>query len=86
MQSGEVGPWLREVTGIVNNNLFYTYLLLKPGTDAKKLEAKFDAFVTKYAADDLKSMGRDRKQFLTVVKDIHLYANTDGNVTPTGQH
>ena len=84
IQSGEVGPWLRELSGIVNNNLFFTYLLLKPGTDAKKLETKFDAFITKYAAEDLKSMGRDRKQFLTAVKDIHLYANTDGNVTPPG--
>src|SRR4029078_8180329 len=28
--------------------------------------------------------GRGRKQFLTAVKDVHLYANTEGNVTPGG--
>ncbi|MGB8191613.1 MAG: ABC transporter permease, partial [Chitinophagaceae bacterium] len=84
MQSGEVGPWLRQLTDIVNNNLFFTYLLLKPGADPKKLEAKFEDFITKYAAADLKASGRWRKQFLTPVKDIHLYANTNGNVTPVG--
>ena len=85
MQSGEVGPWLRAMdNNMANNNLFYTYLLLKPGTNAPELEAKFDGFVRKYMGEDLKSAGRDRKQFLTLVKDIHLYANTEGNVTPGG--
>ncbi|HYF30368.1 MAG TPA: ABC transporter permease [Chitinophagaceae bacterium] len=84
MQSGEVGPWIRRLTDMANNNLFYTYLLLKPGTDPKKLEAKFPEFIKKYAAEDLKATGRDRRQFLTPVKDIHLYANTDGNVTAGG--
>jgi putative ABC transport system permease protein len=84
MQSGEVGQWVRSITNMVNNNMFYSYLLLKPGADAQKLEAKFDGFITKYAGADLKTMGRGRKQFLVPVKDIHLYANTQGNVTPGG--
>ncbi|HMJ48707.1 MAG TPA: FtsX-like permease family protein, partial [Ferruginibacter sp.] len=84
MQSGEVGSWIRELTDFVNNNLFYSYLLVKPGTDIKKLEAKFDGFLKKYAAEDLIKSGRSRAQFLTAVKDIHLFANTEGNVTDGG--
>ncbi len=84
MQSGEVGPWVRSQSSMINNNLFYTYLLLKPGTDAKSLEAKFDGFIARYAGADLKASGRDRKQFLTPVPDIHLHANAEGNVTPGG--
>ena len=84
MQSGEVGAWVRQINDMVNNNMFYTYLLLKPGADPKKLEAKFPGFINRYAGADLKASGRNRKQFLTLVKDIHLYANTDGNVTPGG--
>ncbi|HVG42985.1 MAG TPA: ABC transporter permease, partial [Chitinophagaceae bacterium] len=84
MQSGEVGPWIRSLEGMVNNNLFYSYLLLKPGTDAKRLESKFDNFINKYAGEDLKASGRDRKQFLIPLKDIHLRANTEGNVTQGG--
>jgi putative ABC transport system permease protein len=84
MQSGEVGPWVRSQDNMVNNNLFYTYFLLKPGTDAQKLEYKFDAFIQKYASADLKASGRGRRQFLVPVPDIHLYAHTVGNVTPGG--
>ncbi len=83
MKGGEVGEWVSGLTDMVNNNMFYSYLLLKPGADAKRLEAKFDAFIQQHAGSDLKASGRSKKQYLTPVKDIHLYA-TEGNVTPGG--
>src|SRR5579872_2276220 len=64
------------------NNMFYTYALLKPGTDASKLESKFTAFMKKYASADLKRMGRDKKEFLLPVRDIHLSDAVASNVTP----
>src|SRR6187200_1294234 len=69
---------------LVSNNMFYTYFLLKTGTDAKKLEAKFPAFIDKHAAEGLKAMGFYKKQFLTAIKDVHLYSNTSTNVSPSG--
>jgi putative ABC transport system permease protein len=84
MQSTGVGPWVRSQSSMINNNLFYTYLLLKPGADARKLEAKFDQFIKKYAGEDLKAAGRNRKQFLTRVDKIHLYAHTERNLTAGG--
>jgi putative ABC transport system permease protein len=69
---------------LASNNMFYTYFLLKEGSDAKKLEAKFPAFIDKYAGKDLKAMGFYKKQFLTSVKDVHLFSNTSSNVTPGG--
>lgn len=69
---------------LASNNMFYTYFLLKPGADAKRLEAKFPAFIEKYAGKDLKAMGFYKKQFLTQIKDIHLYSNTSSNVTASG--
>jgi putative ABC transport system permease protein len=69
---------------LVANNMFYTYFLLKPGTDAKKLEGKFPAFIDRHAAEGLKAMGFYKKQFLTAVKDVHLHANTSSNVSPPG--
>jgi putative ABC transport system permease protein len=36
----------------VNNNMFLTYLILKPGADIAKLESKFPAFLQKYAGAD----------------------------------
>jgi len=83
MKGGAVGQWVASMSNMVDNNMFFSYLLLKPGTDPKALEAKFDGFIQKHAGDDLKASGRNRKQYLTPVRDIHLYA-TEGNVTPGG--
>jgi putative ABC transport system permease protein len=83
MKGGGVGEWVNSMTDMVNNNMFFSYLLLKPGTDAKKLEAKFEGFIQKHAGDELKASGRNRKQYLTKVGDIHLYG-TEDNVTPAG--
>jgi putative ABC transport system permease protein len=57
------------------DNLYTTYLLLKPGTDPKGLEAKFPPFVEKYAGNTLREAGFFRKQFLLPVRDIHLHAD-----------
>jgi putative ABC transport system permease protein len=83
MKGGDVGAWVNEMTDMVNNNLFYSYLLLKPGADPKKLEAKFADFIERHAGAELKSSGRYKKQFLTKVADVHLYG-PEGNVTAGG--
>lgn len=65
------------------DNLYTTYLLLKPGADAKKMQAKFPAFVERYAGQALKEAGFYRKQFLLPVSDVHLHADMM-EMTPTG--
>ena len=84
MNSGNVGKYMANRTDLATNNMFHTYLLLKKGTDAKKLEAKFPAYVDKYAGKDLKAMGFYKEQFLTNIKDIHLFSRTGNNITPPG--
>ena len=74
----------RMATNFANNNMFFTYLQLKPGTDVAALQAKFPAFIDKYAGKDLKAQGFYKKQFLTKLTDIHLYSGMDQNVTPPG--
>ncbi|HET9746478.1 MAG TPA: ABC transporter permease [Chitinophagaceae bacterium] len=84
INGGGIAQSAREATSLASNNMFYTYFLLKKGADAKQLEAKFPAFIDQYAGQDLKAMGFYKKQFLTRVKDVHLYSNTSSNVTPGG--
>ena len=80
---GDIEKYLvKQGNDFARNNMFFTYLLLKPGADAAKLENKFPAFIKKYAENDLKRMGRERKQFLMPVKDIHLSTVLTSNVTP----
>lgn len=83
LSGGDMDKYLRKQgNDFARNNMFYTYVLLKPGTSAGRLETKFPAFVKKYEASDLKRMGRDKKQFLTPVTAIHLSATLPSNVTP----
>jgi len=57
------------------DNMYTTYVQLKPGADAKKLEREFPAFIEKYAGKDLREAGFWRKDFLLPVADIHLHAD-----------
>ncbi|HEX8024406.1 ABC transporter permease [Mucilaginibacter sp.] len=68
------------------SNNFNTYVLLKPGVDAKKFEAKFPALMRKYAGpqlqdilhlnfDSFESAGNRYQLSLTPLKDIHLKSN-----------
>jgi len=45
-------------TNMAFDNLYTTYVQLKPGADAKKLESKFPAFIEKYAGKDLRHRRR----------------------------
>ena len=73
----------KDGANMVFDNLYTTYLLLRPGADAKNLEGKFPAFVKRYAGKDLKEAGLYRKQFLLNVSDIHLHADMM-EMTPSG--
>jgi putative ABC transport system permease protein len=65
------------------DNLYTTYILLAPSTDAKKLQAKLPAFVERYAGQTLRQAGFYRRQFLVPVSDIHLHAGM-AEMTPGG--
>jgi len=85
MYGGDVGAFaLQHASDFASDNMFYTYLKLKPGADATKLEAKFPEFIGKYAAKDLKTLGFDKRQFLIPVKDIHLTSGVQNQVSPSG--
>ena len=84
MRGGSMEEYMSQLNELASNNMFATYIRLREGSNPKKLEAKFPAFIHKYAAKDLKAMGFYKKQFLTPLKDIHLFARTTLNVTPAG--
>lgn len=56
---------------------FYTYLLLKKGTDIKKLEARFPAFCDRYVNNlDWKRQSNTRHEvYLIPLKNIHLQSH-----------
>lgn len=74
---------------------FFTYLLLKKGTDAKKLASKLPGMVEKYMGPQIQqSMGISLKQFITKgnqlgfalqpLTSIHLYSHANYELSPQG--
>ncbi|MFI5153242.1 MAG: ABC transporter permease [Chitinophagales bacterium] len=56
---------------------FYTYLLLKPGTDPKKVEAKLPQFTDRYMNSKEWNKANNVKNVLSLIEmpNIHLYSN-----------
>jgi len=84
VRGGFIEKFMRNQTDMVSNNMFNTFFLLKPGSDAKKLESKFPAFVQEHMRKGLTAAGFDKKQFLIPVKDLHLYSGMENNVSAVG--
>jgi len=85
MQGGSMADFIKQQAGnLATNNMFFTYLQLKPGASAEKLQSKFPSFIEKYAGKDLKAVGFNKKQFLVPLTKIHLDEEVKNNVTPGG--
>jgi putative ABC transport system permease protein len=74
---------------------FHTYLLLKPGTDQQKMQARFPNMVAKYMGPQIqKGMGLSLEQFRTKgnklgfvlqpLTSIHLHSDTSNEFEPGG--
>ncbi|WP_421796828.1 ABC transporter permease [Haliscomenobacter sp.] len=72
-----------------------TYFLLREGSDAKALDAKFPAVVEKYAVGEIqrnfgvtwaqyKAAGNGYHYYLTALPDIHLHSHLEGELQPNG--
>jgi len=72
LYSGGMGEFVRTNTNLGGNNMFATYLRLRPGSDYKALEAKLPAFVEKHITPHLKDKGYRKKQFLLPLTEAHL--------------
>jgi putative ABC transport system permease protein len=77
-----VGP-KNDIDNAWRNDGCLTYLLLRPGTDPKVLEAKFVPYVNKeYSA--FKGEGDGAKYYLQPLESIHLYSHLMIEAEPNG--
>jgi putative ABC transport system permease protein len=49
LKGGDVDRYMLNATSLAFNNMYYTYMVLRNGANPKQLEAKFPAFIDKYA-------------------------------------
>jgi len=63
------------------NHSYYTYLLLKPGTNAKALEKKFPAFMEYHHGPEAKRLQMQDYLSLEPLRDVYLKSKRGGFVT-----
>lgn len=63
---------------------FYNYVLLQPGVDPKKVEAKFPALIEKHLGDKMRAMGYGAKLFMQPLADIHLKSHYENEAEAGG--
>ncbi|HEV7347761.1 ABC transporter permease [Telluribacter sp.] len=61
-----------------------TYLLVRPGTDPRALEAKFPTVVDRLAGEEHKRYNSAAIYLLQPLRDIHLYSHYIGETEPNG--
>lgn len=67
------------------SNYSYTYILLREGTDAGSLEAKFPSFIEKYMLRGGRLEDQQRNYLaLQALTDIHLRSHRNQEITPNG--
>lgn len=64
---------------------FYTYILLRPGTDVRQLQAKWDEALLKIRKEDWEKDNERQEFILRPLTDIHLYSNLLYEAQPTEQ-
>lgn len=85
MKNNDVGGWVDEQHNWATNNIFHTYVKLKPGTDAKFFEQKLAPFFKRHGEADFKAQGSPAKTaFLQPLKDIYLHSSIANEIAPTG--
>jgi putative ABC transport system permease protein len=93
------GDWspparLAKRTALFESHNFRTYLLLKPGTDAKALESKLPGFIEKYGGkpsengtvskEKFRASESKREMTLMPLRDIHLHSHLGGEFESNG--
>ena len=73
MNSTDVA-WVRQVNNWGMQNIFHTYVKLRPGADPVAFEKKLTPFLYQHGGEDLKVLGVAKNLVLQPVKDIYLHS------------
>lgn len=84
MRNNDMWNWVQQQTTLTGNNVFFTYVKLRAGTNAKNFEKKLQAFFEQQAGADMKAMGFHNTLFLQPVKGIYLHSSLDNEIASNG--
>ncbi|HMH21508.1 MAG TPA: ABC transporter permease [Puia sp.] len=84
MRNDNMGKWVEAQHNWATNNIFFTYIKLRPGTRREVFEPKFRAYFDEKAASDLKALGISKTVYLQPLKDIYLHSAIANEIAANG--
>lgn len=84
MRNNDMWNWVQQQTSWIGNNVFFTYLKLKKGTDAKRFEGKLQTLFNQKAGADLKAAGFSQEIFMQPLEDIYLHSSFKNEISANG--
>jgi putative ABC transport system permease protein len=84
MRNGDTGNWVARQHNWATNNIFHTYVKLKPGADLAAFEKKLQPFIDRRGGADQKAQGTHRALLVQPVRDIYLHSDLQDEIAPNG--
>lgn len=85
MENNDIGGAIKTMTNWASNNIFFTYVKLRPNADAELFESKLNPFFERQGGEDLKAMGGNSKSLiLQPFEEIYLQSQMEYELGPTG--
>ena len=84
MRNSDMWNWVQQQTRWATNNIFFTYVKLKKGTDPKAFEQKLNPFFERHAGAAMKAAGFSKTLFIQPVKDIYLHSSIGNEIGANG--
>ncbi len=84
MHSGEAGQFVLQNQDWVGNDIFCTYLKLRPGTNPQSIQDRLSAFFNSHAAASLATAGISKTLGLERLTSIHLNTLESADLSPRG--
>ncbi len=84
MKNDDVGGWVDSQEGLLGNNLFYTYIKLKPGSSIASVEKKLPEFTNRHIGAQLAASNFERRYLAQPLKDIYLKSNITWEISANG--
>ena len=84
MRNSDMWNWVMQQTRWATNNIFFTYVKLKEGTDPKAFEQKLNPFFERHAGEEMKAAGFSKTLFIQPVKDIYLHSSIGNEIGANG--
>ena len=77
LNSGLIGRIIRRNVGWAGGNMIYSYVMLRPGADARALSRKLGPFLSTHGEQQLKALGMQKELHLLPISAVHTTAGLE---------